>query len=120
MPEQKTNSDQELQSKDRYKFASEKSKRQIFFDNLTGGIAWGVGSILGATIIVGVLGFLIVRSRQIPFVGDIVQVVVDEINQGRNSTIFNPQQSTTTPPPTPTSPEPSDNSSDNNVTSYPQ
>jgi len=34
------------------------------------------------------LGLVVTRSRSIPLIGDIVQIVIDEINQGRNADIF--------------------------------
>jgi len=103
-PIEKPKATQDFQQKDRYTFASEKPRRKIFVDNLIGGLAWGVGSIIGATIIVGIFGFLIARFRQIPLVGDVVQVIVDEIDQGRNSDLFN-KNPTPTPAPTPVAPE---------------
>ncbi len=79
---------EEFQLKDKYNNVTEKPRGKIFIDNLIGGLAWGAGGIIGATIIVGVLGLIISRSRQIPLIGDVVNVVIDEINQGRNSDIF--------------------------------
>ena len=87
---------EEIQNQDRHLFASNKTRKQIFTDNFIGGLSWGIGSILGATIIVGVFGILITRSRNIPLIGDVVQVVIDEINQGRNVDLFGTKSNTTT------------------------
>lgn len=59
-----------------------KSRRQLITDNFISGMAWGVGSVIGATIIVGILGIAIVKTKQIPLIGDIVKVATDEITQG--------------------------------------
>ena len=59
-----------------------KSRKQIFIDNFFGGMAWGLGSVVGATLIVGILGIAIVKSKTIPLVGDVVKVVVTEIQTG--------------------------------------
>lgn len=59
-----------------------KSRRKIMTDNFLGGISWGFGSVIGATLIVGLLGLAVVRTRNIPLLGDIVKVVVTEIQTG--------------------------------------
>lgn len=59
-----------------------KSRKRILADNFLGGMAWGLGSVIGATIIVGVLGIAIVRTKSIPLVGDVVKVVISEIQSG--------------------------------------
>ncbi len=59
-----------------------KTRKQLIVDNFLSGIFWGVGSVLGATIIVGILGIAIVKTRQIPLIGDIVKVATDEISNG--------------------------------------
>lgn len=78
----------EHQDVNKFNYVSEKSRGRIFTDNLIGGVAWGVGSIIGATIIIGALGLFITRTRNIPLIGDVVQVIIEEINQGRNADIF--------------------------------
>lgn len=59
-----------------------KSRHRILFDNFLGGLAWGLGSILGATIVVGVLGAAIVFTKKIPFIGDIVTIVGQQVQNG--------------------------------------
>lgn len=59
-----------------------KSRKHILTDNFLGGMAWGLGSVIGATIIVGLLGVAIVRTKSIPLIGDIVKVFVTEIQGG--------------------------------------
>lgn len=60
-----------------------RSRWQIFWNNLIGGIAWGLGSVIGATIVVGILGFLLIQFRHIPFLGDLVNVITDTIESGQ-------------------------------------
>lgn len=57
-----------------------RSRKQIVIDNLLGGIAWGLGSIIGATIVVSLIGFLLSQVETVPFIGKIVQNVVQEID----------------------------------------
>lgn len=59
-----------------------KSKKSIVIDNFLGGIAWGFGTVIGATIIVGILGLLIVRTSSIPLIGDVVKIISTEIQLG--------------------------------------
>lgn len=36
-------------------------KRNILLNNFLGGIAWGVGTVIGATVVVGVTGYILNR-----------------------------------------------------------
>lgn len=65
-------------------------KRDIFFNNFLAGIAWGLGSVLGATVIVGLLGILVVRTQKVPIIGDVVQVIVEQVEKGAEE--ITPQQ----------------------------
>jgi hypothetical protein len=59
-------------------------KRDILVRNFMGGVAWGVGSVVGATLIVAlVLGGLRSIGFFVPFVGDFVTQVVDYIETRR-------------------------------------
>ena len=59
-----------------------KSAKRIIIDNFLGGMAWGLGGVIGATLIVGLLGLAIVRTKSVPLIGDVVKVVVTEIQTG--------------------------------------
>ncbi|CAG1022150.1 hypothetical protein DOJK_01473 [Patescibacteria group bacterium] len=61
-----------------------KSRRRIVFDNFLGGISWGVGSVIGASIVVGIIGIIVIRTSTIPLIGDLVRVVMNEIQTGVN------------------------------------
>lgn len=47
-----------------------KKKRHIMLDNFLGGIAWGLGTVVGISIIAVVAGFLISKIDLIPIIGD--------------------------------------------------
>ena len=53
--------------------------------NFIGGLSWGVGTITGATVIIGLLGLFISQTRNVPFVGSITEIVIEEINRGRQT-----------------------------------
>lgn len=57
----------------------QRSWKQLLLNNFLGGLAWGVGSVLGATVLVVSLGYLIATTRQLPLIGEVIDVVVDQI-----------------------------------------
>jgi hypothetical protein len=61
-----------------------KGQKRLFLDNLIGGIAWGIGSIIGAILIVTIIGILISRTDKVPILGDVVRVIVNDIEEGKN------------------------------------
>ena len=63
-----------------------KSRKRILFDNFLAGIAWGVGSVIGATLVIGVLSILFVRTKDIPLIGDIVKKFAEEMEEAKTET----------------------------------
>lgn len=61
-----------------------KSRKRIITDNFIGGMSWGLGTVIGATIIVGILGLAVVRTKNVPLLGDIVKIFASEIQTGFN------------------------------------
>ena len=61
-----------------------KSVKQIFFNNMLGGVAWGIGATLGASLLLSILGIFLSRLDFIPIVGDFVLKVSQFVQQ--NST----------------------------------
>lgn len=64
------------------------SRKEIIVNNFLGGIAWGIGSAIGATILITVLGLLISRLDYIPAIGDIVSEVTTYV-ESRNAAFQN-------------------------------
>lgn len=56
-------------------------KKDIFIGNFIGGLAWGVGSILGATIVVGMLVWMLKSVNWIPVIGDFTSRVIDQVEK---------------------------------------
>ena len=52
---------------------------KILFNNFLGGLAWGFGTVLGATIIVAIVLFIISKLNTIPLIGDFISRVLHEI-----------------------------------------
>lgn len=58
-----------------------KTKKEIFFNNFLGGIAWGLGATVGVSIFFAVLAFLVSKINLIPVVGNFVTGVIGYILQ---------------------------------------
>lgn len=59
----------------------EKSKPQLFTDNLIGGIGWGIGTIVGALILFTVLGLIASKIQTVPFIGEFVYGIIMEVQR---------------------------------------
>lgn len=51
----------------------EKSIKKIMVNNFVGGIAWGLGVTVGASLLLGILGYFASNIGIIPVVGKFVQ-----------------------------------------------
>jgi hypothetical protein len=68
-------------------------------NNFLGGISWGVGSVIGATVVIGVIGFVIAQTRSLPLIGHLVEVTMDEIEKYQDRTRENFSSSSPSPSP---------------------
>ena len=59
----------------------DRKKRDIIFRNFLGGLAWGLGSVIGATVIVAILVGLLSAIDFIPFVGNFIEDIVEVVNK---------------------------------------
>ncbi len=57
------------------------TRKQIFLNNFLGGIAWGVGSALGAALLVIILGYALSKINIIPAVGSFVAEIQQAVQQ---------------------------------------
>lgn len=55
-----------------------RSRREIFFNNFLGGIGWSLGTLVGAVIIVGIIGFLLSRVNLVPLIGSWLAQIIQE------------------------------------------
>lgn len=51
------------------------SRKKIILNNFIGGIFWGLGSALGAILLIALLGFIVSKSDVFPVLGDFVKEV---------------------------------------------
>ncbi len=54
-------------------------KRQIVLGNFLGGLAWGIGSVLGATVVIALLVGFLRTINFVPVVGNFAEQVVDQV-----------------------------------------
>lgn len=75
------------------------SKKKIIVNNFMGGIFWGIGSALGAVLLLTVLGFIIAKLDVVPFVGDFIAEISQTVKKRELQTqlIFTDQTPTPTP-----------------------
>ncbi|MDB5160275.1 MAG: hypothetical protein JWO99_538 [Candidatus Saccharibacteria bacterium] len=59
-----------------------RSRRQVYWMNFTRGIFFGVGSVLGGTIVIALILWLLNLLVDIPGgIGDFIQYIVNTVNQ---------------------------------------
>lgn len=62
-----------------------KSTKRIIIDNFFGGLAWGLGTVIGASVIVALLAYFFSHVNFIPIIGSGIAQIIDVINQnGKN------------------------------------
>ena len=59
----------------------ERPLRQIFVNNFTGGIAWGLGATVGVSIIVAILGIVLKKIDIVPLFGNFASQVTNYVLQ---------------------------------------
>lgn len=69
----------------------EESKKEIFINNLIGGIGWAIGATIFGAIIIAILTLAVKKANLIPFIGSNVVQIIDYVQDAKG-----------TPTPTPT------------------
>ncbi len=57
----------------------EKSRKSIMINNFLGGISWGVGIMLGATIVIGIIVIILEQMSWVPIIGDTLLAISEYI-----------------------------------------
>lgn len=57
------------------------SKKDIMVANFLGGLAWGFGTVVGATLVVGLLVWILSFINLVPIIGNFAADVVGIVNQ---------------------------------------
>jgi len=58
-----------------------KSPLALFFDNIIGGVGWGVGSVIGAALVVYLIGVFITKTQTVPFLSSIMAIISKQVTQ---------------------------------------
>lgn len=64
-----------------------KSRKRIILDNFIGGISWGLGATIGASIILTVLGIILSKINLIPIVGTFASQITNFVLQSNPNLI---------------------------------
>lgn len=59
------------------------STKKIIVNNLVGGIAWGFGTVVGATIVVGIIAWALSQLGFLPLIGETLATLQDTIESFR-------------------------------------
>ena len=57
------------------------STGKVVLNNFLGGLAWGFGTVLGATLVVGLVIFILSKLNSIPVIGDFISDILQGIQQ---------------------------------------
>lgn len=55
-------------------------KKDIIINNFLGGLAWGLGSVIGATLVVAILVGFLKSINFVPIIGDFTHQVMQDVN----------------------------------------
>ena len=58
-----------------------RSRKKMLLDNFIGGIAWGFGTVIGGTLIILLIGYILSKVELIPILGDWVHAVTVEVQK---------------------------------------
>lgn len=59
------------------------SQRSLIANNFYGGLAWGFGSALGATVVFALVIWIFGMLGAIPFIGGIINNILDQVDPSR-------------------------------------
>lgn len=59
------------------------SRKEIAINNFIGGIAWAIGTIVGAGLFLGVFGLIITKLENVDLIGPLVITIMEKIEEGK-------------------------------------
>ena len=54
----------------------------IFRNNFIGDLAWGFGTVMGATVLVGIIAYAFSLYGDIPIIGNLIGIIARAVEQG--------------------------------------
>lgn len=64
-----------------------RSKKDILVNNFIGGIAWSLGTLVGASLVIALIGYILSRVDFIPIIGAWITQIIQEVNFNKPITI---------------------------------
>ena len=67
-----------------------KNRKRMIADNFIGGIAWSLGVVIGGTITLAILSFILGHINVLPVVGEFVGQIVEFVEQNQPNNFQGP------------------------------
>ncbi|HWQ95498.1 MAG TPA: DUF5665 domain-containing protein [Gammaproteobacteria bacterium] len=58
-----------------------RSRKKMLLDNFVGGIAWGFGTVIGGTLVILLIGYILSKVELIPIIGDWMHAITQEVQR---------------------------------------
>ena len=58
-----------------------RSRKKMLLDNCIGGIAWGFGTVIGGTLVILLIGYILSKVELIPIIGDWIRAITEEVQR---------------------------------------
>ncbi len=65
-----------------------RSRKKMLLDNFMGGIAWGFGTVVGGTLVILLIGYMLSKIELVPIIGDWVHAIIQEAQKHSSKTSF--------------------------------
>lgn len=59
------------------------STSKIVINNFLGGLAWGFGVVIGATVVVTLVLWLLNQLGEVPIIGDLISKIIDDVQRNQ-------------------------------------
>ncbi|MDO8551128.1 MAG: DUF5665 domain-containing protein [bacterium] len=53
-----------------------KPRGKMILDNFLGGVAWGLGSLIGVTVVIAILGYFVSQINLVPILGSWISQII--------------------------------------------
>ncbi|WKZ30300.1 MAG: DUF5665 domain-containing protein [Candidatus Dojkabacteria bacterium] len=61
--------------------SEKKSLKRIAVEGFVGGTAWGLGTVLGAAVLLAIGGLILTQIKTVPIIGKFVYNVIEEVER---------------------------------------
>jgi len=57
------------------------SRKQIFINNIIGGVGWAIGATVGLAVVLAILGFIAHQVNVVPVIGTFISAILNNVQQ---------------------------------------